>query len=46
MTGIKRTTEKNLMLFSGRCHPALAEEVAKEVGTALVPTSIYDFANG
>ena len=46
MTGIKRTTEKNLMLFSGRCHPALAEEVAKEVGTALVPTSVYDFANG
>ncbi|MGH1561879.1 ribose-phosphate diphosphokinase [Mumia sp. DW29H23] len=46
MTGIKRTTEKNLMLFSGRCHPALAEEVAKEVGTSIVPTSIYDFANG
>ncbi|KAA1422793.1 ribose-phosphate diphosphokinase [Mumia zhuanghuii] len=46
MTGIKRTTEKNLMLFSGRAHPALAEEVAKEVGTALVPTSVYDFANG
>ncbi|MBW9206916.1 ribose-phosphate diphosphokinase [Mumia sp. zg.B53] len=46
MTGIKRTTEKNLMLFSGRAHPALAEEVAKEVGTSLVPTSVYDFANG
>ena len=28
MTGIKRTTEKNLMVFSGRAHPELAEEVA------------------
>ncbi|KHL10326.1 ribose-phosphate pyrophosphokinase [Mumia flava] len=46
MTGIKRTTEKNLMLFSGRCHPSLADAVADAVGTAVVPTSIYDFANG
>ena len=28
MTGLKRTTEKNLMVFSGRAHPELAEEVA------------------
>ena len=24
MIGLKRTTEKNLMIFSGRAHPALA----------------------
>ena len=29
MTGILKTTEKNLMVFSGRAHPQLAEEVAE-----------------
>ncbi|MEP9381756.1 ribose-phosphate diphosphokinase [Nocardioides sp. KR10-350] len=42
---MKRTTEKNLMVFSGRAHPVLAEEVAELLGTQLVPTSAYDFAN-
>ncbi|MDH2414794.1 ribose-phosphate diphosphokinase [Nocardioides sp. CER19] len=45
MTGMKKTTEKHLMVFSGRAHPALAEEVADLLGTALVPTSAYEFAN-
>jgi len=42
---MKRTTEKNLMVFSGRAHPALAEAVARELGTELVPTEARDFAN-
>ena len=42
---MKRTTEKNLMVFTGRAHPELAEEVAELLGTGLVPTSAYDFAN-
>ncbi|MCQ4080533.1 ribose-phosphate diphosphokinase [Streptomyces sp. RB6PN25] len=46
MTGIKTTGEKKLMLFSGRAHPELAEEVAKELGVGLVPTKAFDFANG
>ncbi|GAB3443482.1 ribose-phosphate diphosphokinase [Phycicoccus ginsengisoli] len=46
MTGILRTTEKNLMVFSGRAHPELAREVARMLDTELVPTSAYDFANG
>ncbi len=46
MTGILKTTEKNLMVFTGRAHPGLAEEVARMLGTGLVPTSAYDFANG
>ena len=46
MTGITKTTEKNLMVFSGRAHPELADDVARELGTELVPTSAYDFANG
>ena len=45
MSGMKRTTEKNLMVFSGRAHPGLAEEVAEQLGTGLVPTSAYNFAN-
>ncbi|GAA3136397.1 ribose-phosphate diphosphokinase [Kribbella aluminosa] len=46
MSGMKRTTEKNLMVFSGRAHPGLAEEVSAELGSGLVPTQAYDFANG
>ncbi|GAA1137740.1 ribose-phosphate diphosphokinase [Ornithinicoccus hortensis] len=45
MTGILKTTEKNLMVFSGRAHPALAEEVVAALGTQLVPTQAYEFAN-
>jgi ribose-phosphate pyrophosphokinase len=46
VTGIVKTTEKNLMVFSGRANPELAEEVASLLGTQLVPTTAYDFANG
>ncbi|WP_270886135.1 ribose-phosphate diphosphokinase [Pedococcus sp. 5OH_020] len=46
MTGILKATEKNLMVFAGRAHIELAQEVAKLLGTDLVPTSAYDFANG
>ena len=46
MTGIVKATEKNLMLFSGRANPELAQEVVELLGTKLVPTTAYDFANG
>jgi ribose-phosphate pyrophosphokinase len=46
VTGIKTTGEKKLMLFSGRAHPELAEEVAQQLGVGLVPTKVFDFANG
>jgi ribose-phosphate pyrophosphokinase len=46
VTGIVKANQKNLMVFSGRAHPELADEVAREIGTELVPTSAYDFANG
>ncbi len=45
MSSIKRTTEKNLMVFSGRAHPELAAEVASLLGINLVPTTAYEFAN-
>ncbi|WP_020576097.1 ribose-phosphate diphosphokinase [Actinopolymorpha alba] len=46
MSGLKRTTQKNLMLFSGRAHPELAREVAELLGVEIVPTTAYNFANG
>jgi ribose-phosphate pyrophosphokinase len=46
VSGLKRTTHKNLMLFSGRAHPELAQEVAELLGVDLVPTTAYNFANG
>ncbi|REF35709.1 ribose-phosphate diphosphokinase [Thermasporomyces composti] len=46
MTGLKRTTHKTLMLFSGRAHPELAREVARLLGVELTPTTAYNFANG
>jgi len=47
MTGIISTDgEKRLVLISGRAHPELAEDVARELGVELVPTTAYDFANG
>ncbi len=46
MTGMKRTTEKNLMVFAGRAHPELANEVADLLGCGLVPQSVYEFADG
>jgi ribose-phosphate pyrophosphokinase len=45
MSGLKRTTEKTLMVFSGRANPQLAEEVAYQLGTNLVAMSAFEFAN-
>ncbi|HEY0888164.1 MAG TPA: ribose-phosphate diphosphokinase [Nocardioides sp.] len=42
---MKKTTEKHLMVFSGRAHPTLAQEVADLLETELVPTTAYEFAN-
>jgi ribose-phosphate pyrophosphokinase len=46
VTNISATTKKHLVLVSGRAHPALAEQVAQEIGTELVPTEARTFANG
>jgi len=46
MTGIVTTSEKRMVLVSGRAHPELADEVAAALGVDMVPTSAYDFANG
>jgi ribose-phosphate pyrophosphokinase len=46
MTVKSGTPKKNLMFFSGRAHPELAEEVAKFLNVSITPQSAYDFANG
>lgn len=46
MTAITNAGAKQLVLVSGRAHPELAERIASELGTELIPTDAYDFANG
>jgi len=46
VTSIKTSSEKKLMLFSGRAYPELADEVAEYLDCEVTPTSSYDFANG
>ena len=46
MTGITGKSEKKLMLFSGRAHPELTDEIAGHLGIEPTPTRLSDFANG
>ncbi|WP_191255440.1 ribose-phosphate diphosphokinase [Amycolatopsis oliviviridis] len=46
MSSKSGTPKKNLMLFSGRAHPELAEEVAKHLNVSVVPQTAHNFANG
>ncbi|MFE5283818.1 ribose-phosphate diphosphokinase [Nocardia sp. NPDC056611] len=46
MTAFSTDNQKNLMLFSGRAHPELAEAVAKELNVHVTPQTARDFANG
>ncbi|MCW2535021.1 MAG: prs, partial [Modestobacter sp.] len=46
MSIITQTTNKSLMLFSGRAYPELASEIAGHLGVTPTPTSAYEFANG
>ncbi len=45
MSGVKRPTDKHLMLFSGRAYPDLAREVAELMGVELVPSRLISYAN-
>ncbi len=46
MSAIKITGEKRLVIVSGRAHPKLAEDIAEELDSELVPTEARTFANG
>ena len=43
---LRKTPMKKIMLFAGRAHPTLAQEVADLLEVDLTPTTAYDFANG
>jgi ribose-phosphate pyrophosphokinase len=46
MGSITAENRKNLMLFSGRAFPELAQEIGAVLGIEPTPTNAYDFANG
>jgi ribose-phosphate pyrophosphokinase len=46
VTAFSIDNQKNLMLFAGRSHPELAEQVAKELDVDITPQTATDFANG
>jgi ribose-phosphate pyrophosphokinase len=46
VTGITAPNQKRMLLLSGRAYPALADEVAENLGIEPTPTTLYDFANG
>src|SRR5690606_12139727 len=46
MSSKSGTPKKNMMLFAGRSHPELAEEVAKHLNVAITPQVARTFANG
>ena len=46
MTAHWKENHKNLMLFSGRAHPELAEAVARDLDIEVTPMTARDFANG
>ena len=46
MSAMSATPKKHLMLFAGRAHPELAEQVAKHLDVTITPQSAYSFANG
>jgi len=46
MASIKITGQKRLVIVTGRAHPTLAEQIAAELETEIVPTDTRTFANG
>jgi ribose-phosphate pyrophosphokinase len=45
MTGVKKPTERHLMLFSGRAYPELAAEIAELMEVEIVSTRALTYAN-
>ncbi|MFZ8969296.1 MAG: ribose-phosphate diphosphokinase [Ilumatobacteraceae bacterium] len=43
---MEKVTTKKLAIYSGRTHPALAEEVAEHLGLSLGDPNIVEFSNG
>jgi ribose-phosphate pyrophosphokinase len=45
VNGTKKPNEKQMMLFSGRAYPELAEEIAQLMEVDIVPTRALNYAN-
>jgi ribose-phosphate pyrophosphokinase len=45
VTGFKKPNVKQLMLFSGRAYPELAQEIAGLMGVDIVATRALNYAN-
>ena len=43
---MEKVTTKRMSLYSGRTHPALAQEVATHLGVELGNHNLVEFANG
>ncbi|AYY14454.1 ribose-phosphate diphosphokinase [Actinobacteria bacterium YIM 96077] len=46
MNGLRASGTKTLMLFGGRSHPVLNDEVAERLGVDPIPMKAHEFANG
>jgi ribose-phosphate pyrophosphokinase len=46
MSTLQVAGQKSLVLLSGRAYPALADEIAAQLGITVTPTTARDFANG
>jgi ribose-phosphate pyrophosphokinase len=46
VNGLQAQNRKSLILVSGRAYPDLAEEIAREIGIRVTPSSRYDFPDG
>src|SRR3984885_9266783 len=46
MSTLELAGRKSLMLLSGRAYPELAEQIAKDLGVTVPPTTAREFANG
>jgi ribose-phosphate pyrophosphokinase len=46
MTGLTASSEKKMMLFSGRAFPELGDEIAGCLNIEPTPARLYDFSNG
>ncbi|MFL6130464.1 MAG: ribose-phosphate diphosphokinase [Mycobacteriales bacterium] len=46
VNALQAQNRKSLILVSGRAYPELAEEIAREIGVSVTPSSMYDFPDG
>jgi ribose-phosphate pyrophosphokinase len=43
---VESLAKRRLVLVTGRCHPALAQDIAEQLGTHLTEANVREFANG